>query len=106
MRYTWVCFSLQAERANIALQQELQQLRESEAAAHRQLQEQQSEAQLLQQLVDAKLQLAQADLTQADLRGQLERKRRQLHALKAKLTALQHQVDSCSHEQQQVLNGV
>lgn len=90
----------QAEQANSSLQEELRGLRESEATARQQLQQQQTDGQLLHKLVDAKLQLAQTDLTMQDLKGQLERERKRHMAALAKLTSLQSHFDTYINEQQ------
>jgi len=99
-RNDWRFRATQAEQANSSLQEELRCLRESEATAQQQLQQQQTDGQLLHKLVDAKLQLAQADLTMQDLRGQLERERKRHMAALAKLTSLQSHFDTYINEQQ------
>lgn len=63
------------------------------------LHRQQSEGKLLHNLVDAKVQLAQADLTMQDLKGQLERERKRHMQALAKLTGLQTNFDQYVHEQ-------
>lgn len=75
-------------------------MRESEAAARQQLQVQQPEGQLLHKLVEAKVQLAQADLNIQDVKGQLERERKRHVQALAKLTSLQNNFDSYVNEQQ------
>jgi hypothetical protein len=91
---------IQAERINEGLQQELQQLRGSQAGTHQQQQQQQlSEGQLLAKLVDAKLELAQADLTTQALKGQLERERKRHMQALAQLTNMQATLDELIHEQ-------
>jgi hypothetical protein len=98
---------MQAERINTSIQEELHELRAARTAvqpAHTLLR-QQSEGQLLHSLVDAKVQLAQADLTMQDLKRQLERERkRHLQAL-AKLTSLQTNFDQFVHEQHAANKG-
>lgn len=99
LTHVFVSFCMQAERSNESLQQELQQLRASEAGVHHHLQQQPSEGQLLARLVDAKLQLAQADLTMQALRGQLERERKRHMQALSRLTNMQATLDDLIHEQ-------
>jgi len=105
-RNDWRFRATQAERSDNTLQQELQQLRESEAAAKQQLQQQDSEGQLLHKLVDAKLQLAQSDLVMQDLKGQLEKERKRHMEALAKLTSLQSKFDAYINEQHAVAAAV
>jgi hypothetical protein len=88
---------MQAERINEGLQQELQQLRGSQAGT--QQQQQLSEGQLLSKLVGAKLELAQADLTTQALKGQLERERKRHMQALAQLTNMQATLDEFIDEQ-------
>jgi len=88
-RNDWRFRATQAERINEGLQQELQQLRGSQAGPQQQQQQQLSEGQLLAKLVDAKLELAQADLTTQALKGQLERERKLHMQALARLTNMQ-----------------
>jgi cell fate regulator YaaT (PSP1 superfamily) len=75
-------------------------LRTSESEAQQQLQQQLSEGQLVHKLVDAKLQLAQADLSMQDLKRQLERERKTHVQALARLTSLQANFDQYNHEHQ------
>ena len=103
---------MQAERINEGLQQELQQLRGSQAGTQQQelqqlrgsqagtqQQQQLSEGQLLSKLVGAKLELAQADLTTQALKGQLERERKRHMQALAQLTNMQATLDEFIDEQ-------
>lgn len=90
---------MQAERSNASLQEELQQLRAGEAGLQYQERQQLSEGQLLARLVDAKVQLAQADLAMQGLRGQLERERKRHMQALARLTNMQATLDELIHEQ-------
>lgn len=87
---------LQAERANTCLQRELHELRTSETAAQHA-----ETGQLLHKLVEAKLQLAQADLSMQDLKRQLQREHKRHMQAQAKLTNLQSNFDCYIHEQLQ-----
>jgi hypothetical protein len=91
-----VLLVLQAERTNTGLQRELHELRTSETAA-----QQAESGQLLHKLVEAKLQLAQADLSMQDLKRQLQHERKRHMQAQAKLTSLQSNFDCYIHEQQQ-----
>lgn len=91
---------VQAERVNTNLQHELHELRTAESETQQQLQQQLSEGQLVHKLVDAKLQLAQSDLSMQDLKRQLERERKRHMQALAKLTSLQDNFDRYIHEHQ------
>lgn len=91
---------LQAERTNAGLQRELHKLRTSQTAA-----QQAESGQLLHKLVEAKLQLAQADLSMQDLKRQLQREHKRHMQAQAKLTSLQSNFDCYIHEQLQAAAG-
>jgi len=58
------------------------------------------ESVLLDRLVEAKVELAQSDLTITDLRGQLQRERAQGRQMVARMTTMEQRLDVLAHQQQ------
>jgi hypothetical protein len=99
-RNDWRFRATQAERTLTSTQQEAAQLRQAKEGLEQQLQQLQADAALLDQLVQAKLQLAQADLQAQALRGQLNKERDSGRQALARLTHLQSCYDALLNSRQ------